>query len=71
MFLDQTLRLTFKEGIQLLKESGLKDENGNDLSEEEDLSTATERGWSGQGMGRIILSLVGLLRITFINTCLG
>ena len=54
MFLDQTLRLTFKEGIQLLKESGSKDDDGNDLSEEEDLSTAAERE-----LGRLVKERYG------------
>jgi len=71
VFLDKTLRLTFTEGIQLLKESGYKDDDGSEPSEEEDLSTAAERG-----LGRLVkerygtdyLFLVGLLRITSIYT---
>lgn len=42
-FLDKTLRLTFTEGIHLLKESGWKDDDGSEPSEDEDLSTAAER----------------------------
>jgi len=42
VFLDKTLRLTFTEGIQLLKQSGWKDD-GSEPSEDEDLSTAAER----------------------------
>lgn len=54
VFLDQTLRLTFKEGFRLLKESGAKDDDGNELSEEEDLSTAAERE-----LGRLVKERFG------------
>lgn len=53
VFLDKTLRLTFEEGIQLLKESGSK-VDGNEPSEEEDLSTAAERE-----LGRLVKDRYG------------
>ena len=53
VFLDKTLRLTFKEGIQLLREGGSKDD-GIEPSEEEDLSTAAERE-----LGRLVKERYG------------
>lgn len=43
MFPDKTLRLTFTEGIQLLKESGWKSDDGGEPSEEDDLNIVKER----------------------------
>ncbi|KZT18358.1 aspartyl-tRNA synthetase cytoplasmic [Neolentinus lepideus HHB14362 ss-1] len=40
---DETLKLRFADGIQLLKESGWKEEDGTELTDEDDLSTAAER----------------------------
>ncbi|KAJ7461302.1 aspartyl-tRNA synthetase cytoplasmic [Mycena galericulata] len=40
---EETLRLTFKEGIAWLREVGWKEEDGSDPSEEEDLSTPAEK----------------------------
>jgi aspartyl/asparaginyl-tRNA synthetase len=54
VFLDKTLRLTFTEAIQLLKESGSKDDDGSELSEEGDLSTAAERE-----LGRLVKEKYG------------
>lgn len=42
VWLDKTPRLTFREGIRLLTESGWTDEEGNVLSEYTDLSTRDE-----------------------------
>ena len=42
VFPQKTLRLTFTQGIQL-RESGWKDDDGTEPSEDDDLSTATER----------------------------
>ncbi|KAI9738705.1 MAG: hypothetical protein M1834_008210 [Cirrosporium novae-zelandiae] len=41
-WLDETLVLSFHEGIQLLRDSGWKDDNGNEPSYLEDLSTRSE-----------------------------
>ena len=54
MFLDKTLRLTFKQAIQLLKECVSKYDDGNEPSEEEDLSTAAERE-----LGRLVKERYG------------
>lgn len=37
LFLDKTLRLTFKEGMQMLKEAGAKDNEGNPIGEMDDM----------------------------------
>ncbi|KAI1470905.1 aspartyl-tRNA synthetase [Daldinia caldariorum] len=42
VWLDQTPRLTFKEGIQLLNSSGWTDDDGKPASENEDLGTRAE-----------------------------
>ncbi|XXG98879.1 hypothetical protein Hte_005209 [Hypoxylon texense] len=42
VWLDQTPRLTFKEGIQLLNSSGWTDDDGKQASENEDLGTRAE-----------------------------
>ncbi|KAI0388092.1 aspartyl-tRNA synthetase [Hypomontagnella monticulosa] len=42
VWLDQTPRLTFKEGVQLLNSSGWKDDDGKPASESEDLGTRAE-----------------------------
>ncbi|KAI1503804.1 hypothetical protein F5X99DRAFT_374470 [Biscogniauxia marginata] len=42
VWLDDTLRLTFKEGIQLLNSSGWVNDDGKPASENEDLSTRAE-----------------------------
>ncbi|KAL8741804.1 MAG: hypothetical protein Q9190_005635 [Brigantiaea leucoxantha] len=42
VWLDRTPRLAFKEGIELLRESGWTDEEGNPPSEYEDLATREE-----------------------------
>src|SRR5207248_11300592 len=42
VWLEQTPRITFKDGIKLLKESGYVDEQGSPPSEEEDLNTRAE-----------------------------
>ncbi|KAH8885463.1 aspartyl-tRNA synthetase [Thozetella sp. PMI_491] len=42
VWLDKTLRLNFKEGIDLLNSSGWTDDHGNKASEYEDLSTRAE-----------------------------
>lgn len=41
--LDETPRLTFTEGIRMLKESGYKNDDGSEIKEDEDLSTPAER----------------------------
>ena len=43
VFLDQTLRLHFADGVRLLREDGWKDDEGKDIDEYEDFSTATEK----------------------------
>lgn len=40
---DETLRLKYADGIRLLREDGWKEEDGTELTEEDDLSTAAER----------------------------
>ncbi len=42
LWLDQTLRITFSKGIQMLKEDGWTDDEGNPPSEYEDLPTRAE-----------------------------
>lgn len=42
IWLDQTVRLPFKDGVAMLRESGWTDENGNPPSEDEDLHTRDE-----------------------------
>ncbi|KAI1800521.1 aspartyl-tRNA synthetase [Daldinia bambusicola] len=42
VWLDQTPRLTFKEGVQLLNSSGWTDDDGKPASENEDLGTRAE-----------------------------
>lgn len=42
IFPDKTVRLTFKEGVKLLREAGWTDE-GKEISEYEDFSTPTEK----------------------------
>ncbi|KAI8965564.1 aspartyl-tRNA synthetase [Daldinia sp. FL1419] len=42
VWLDQTPRLTFKEGVQLLNSSGWTDDDGKPASEDEDLGTRAE-----------------------------
>lgn len=41
--LDETPKITHKEGIAMLKEAGWKEEDGTELTEDDDLSTAGER----------------------------
>lgn len=43
MILDVTPRLTFAEGVRLLREDGFREEDGGEVKEDEDLSTAGER----------------------------
>lgn len=43
VILDETPRLKFAEGIQMLKESGWKEDDGSPADEWDDLSTAAER----------------------------
>ena len=43
VWLDETPRLTFAEGVQLLNNSGWKSDDGNPQSEHEDLPTRAER----------------------------
>lgn len=43
VILDETPRLRFAEGIRMLRESGWRDDDGNEPDEWEDLSTAAER----------------------------
>ena len=43
VILDETPRLTFAEGIRMLRESGYRDEDGGEPKDDEDLSTAAER----------------------------
>ncbi|EMD32133.1 hypothetical protein CERSUDRAFT_144292 [Gelatoporia subvermispora B] len=43
VILDETPRLRFAEGIRMLRESGWRDDDGNEPDELEDLSTAAER----------------------------
>ncbi|TFK49883.1 aspartyl-tRNA synthetase, cytoplasmic [Heliocybe sulcata] len=40
---DETLKLKYADGIRLLREDGWKEEDGSELTDEEDLSTAAER----------------------------
>ncbi|KAI2607040.1 aspartyl-tRNA synthetase [Hypoxylon fragiforme] len=42
VWLDQTPRLSFKEGVQLLNSSGWQDDDGKPASEDEDLGTRSE-----------------------------
>ena len=42
VWLDETPIIPFAEGIRMLNESGYRDENGNELSEEEDMGTRDE-----------------------------
>ncbi|TFK46077.1 aspartyl-tRNA synthetase, cytoplasmic [Heliocybe sulcata] len=43
VILDETPRLKFSEGIALLRESGWKEEDGSEATEDEDLSTKAEQ----------------------------
>ncbi|THG93233.1 hypothetical protein EW026_g7952 [Hermanssonia centrifuga] len=43
VILDETPRLKFADGIRMLREAGVRDDDGEEPSEEEDLSTAMER----------------------------
>ncbi|WVQ65914.1 aspartate-tRNA(Asn) ligase [Kwoniella botswanensis] len=43
LFLDETLKLPFKEGIKMLKEAGAKGSDGEELGELDDLSTENEK----------------------------
>ncbi|WRT67651.1 aspartate-tRNA(Asn) ligase [Kwoniella shivajii] len=43
LFLDETLRLPFSEGIKMLKEAGAKGSDGEELGELDDLSTENEK----------------------------
>ncbi|WWC70635.1 aspartate-tRNA(Asn) ligase [Kwoniella pini CBS 10737] len=43
LFLDETLKLPFKEGIKMLKEAGAKASDGSELGELDDLSTENEK----------------------------
>jgi len=49
LFLDETLKLRFSEGIQMLIDSGYKEDNGSDPSPLQDLSTKAE-----QTLGRLV-----------------
>ncbi|PWN43882.1 aspartyl-tRNA synthetase [Ceraceosorus guamensis] len=42
VWIEETPILTFQEGIRMLRESGWKEEDGSDPSEDEDLATRTE-----------------------------
>ena len=41
--LDETPRIAHREGIAMLREAGWREEDGTELTEEDDLSTAAER----------------------------
>ena len=41
--LDQTPRIRFSDGIQMLKDAGWREDDGTELTEDDDLSTAAER----------------------------
>lgn len=41
--LDETPRIKFSEAIQMLKDAGWREDDGTELTDEDDLSTAAER----------------------------
>ncbi|WVR06240.1 aspartate-tRNA(Asn) ligase [Kwoniella sp. DSM 27419] len=43
LFLDETLRLPFKEGMKMLREAGATDSAGNPIGEMDDMSTENEK----------------------------
>ena len=43
MFLDETPRIRFADGIKMLREAGYKDDDGEEPNEFEDLTTNAER----------------------------
>lgn len=54
VILDKTPRLRFSEGIQMLKDSGWKEDDGSELSETDDLSTRAE-----QRLGQLVKEKYG------------
>ena len=47
LFLEETLRLPFKEGMKMLREAGAKDSEGNPIGDLDDMSTENEK-WLGR-----------------------
>lgn len=43
VILDETPRIRFSDGIQMLKDAGFREDDGSELTDEDDLSTAAER----------------------------
>ena len=43
VFLDETPRIRFSDGIQMLRDAGWREDDGTELTDEDDLSTAAER----------------------------